>query len=120
MNKEQQLQRTKRFAFNVIKLTAKLSEFRIARIIGDQLLRSGTSVGANYRAACRAKSSKDFINKMKIVEEEADETLYWLELLEQANLISQDELLPIKTEANELLAIFVAALKSAKRNLGIY
>ena len=92
-----------------------LSENRIGRIIGNQLLRSGTSVGANYRAACCSKSARDFINKLKIVEEEADETTYWLELLEESGLKSSEDLKQIKSEAHELISIFVAAIKTTKK-----
>lgn len=82
-------ERTKMFALEIIRLTEKLPKNRIADVLSRQFLRSGTSVGANYRAACRARSRADFISKMGIVEEEADETLYWLELLLGARLISQ-------------------------------
>ena len=85
------LARTKIFALNIIKLAESLSDSRTGRIFGNQLLRSGTLVGANYRAACCSKSAKDFINKLKIVEEETDETIYWLELLEEAGLRSKDD-----------------------------
>ena len=78
--------------------------------------RSGTSVAANYRVACRAKSPADFIAKMGIVEEEADETLFWLELLEESELVTAGKLTAIKQEANELIAITVASIKTARRN----
>jgi four helix bundle protein len=79
-------------------------------------VRSGTSVAANYRAACRARSTADFIAKMGIVEEEADETLFWLELLEESELVSATKLTAIKQEANELIAITIASIKTARRN----
>lgn len=107
--------RTKLFALRIIRLVEALPQLRTAEIIGRQLLRCGTSVGANYRAACRAKSSADFISKMTIVEEEADECLYWLELLEEAEIVKPHLLAPLKSEANELVAITVASIKTAKR-----
>jgi four helix bundle protein len=79
-------------------------------------VRSGTSVAANYRAACRARSTADFIAKMGIVEEEGDETLFWLELLEESELVSATKLAAIKQEANELIAITIASIKTARRN----
>ena len=85
MNREEMKRRTKQFALRVIRLVESLPRGRTADVIGKQLLRSGTSVGANYRSACRAKSPADFISKMGIVEEEADESLYWMELLIVSN-----------------------------------
>jgi len=86
------------------------------RALAAQIVRSGTSVAANYRAACRAKSIADFIAKMGIVEEEADETLFWLELLEESELVPAAKLTAITQEANELIAITVASIKTARRN----
>ena len=88
----------------------------VGRALASQVVRSGTSVAANYRAACRAKSTADFIAKMGIVEEEADETLFWLELLEESELVQAAKLTAIKQEANELIAITVASIKTARRN----
>ncbi len=85
-------------------------------MIGKQLLRCGTSVGANYRAACRAKSPADFIAKMGIVEEEADEVVYWIELLVESNLINEHRVADLLDEANQLTAIVVSSIKSAKAN----
>lgn len=85
--------------------------------IGKQIVRSATSVGANYRAACRAKSNADFIYKLKIVEEEADETLYWLELLEETNLIEKTSIIHLKSEVNEILSIVVASIKTMKSKI---
>jgi four helix bundle protein len=82
-------QRTKKFALRVIRLVDSLPNRRSARVMGDQLLRSGTSVGANYRAACRARSRKEFCSKLGIVEEEADESAYWMELLIESNTVRQ-------------------------------
>jgi four helix bundle protein len=89
-----------------------------ARVLGRQLLRSATSVAANYRAACRAKSDADFIHKLGTVVEEADESLLWLELLEQASLCPSPVVAPIKSEADELLRILKTSLNTAKRNAG--
>ncbi|MGB5062063.1 MAG: four helix bundle protein, partial [Candidatus Promineifilaceae bacterium] len=107
-------QRTKEFSLRVIRLTEALPNTRTADVIGRQLLRSGTSVGANYRAASRAKSPADFIAKMGIVEEEADESLFWMELLVEANLLPQEKLVALMQEANELVAITVASINTAK------
>ena len=114
MDSSQLKDRTKKFALRIITLVESLPENKITRVIGNQILRSGTSVGANYRAACRAKSTPDFINKLKIVEEEADETLYWLELLVEAKIVKEDRLLELMKENNELIAIFVSTIKSTK------
>ncbi len=107
--------RTRKFALRVIKLVESLPNTRTADVIGKQLLRSGTSVGANYRAACRAKSNADFISKMGTVEEETDESLYWMELLIDGNLVTAKRLSALMTEGNELLAITVASIKTAKK-----
>lgn len=109
-------QRTKSFALRVIVLVDSLPTGKTAEVIGRQLLRSGTSVGANYRAACRAKSVADFIAKMGIVEEEADECIYWMELLADARILPMDKLKPLIAEADELVAITVASIKTAKEN----
>ena len=106
--------RTKEFAKRVIGLCRQLPETRDGRLIGNQLFRSGTSVGANYRAACRGRSKADFIAKLGIVLEEADESLYWLEILAETRIIKADLLTPLISETNELVAIFVASLNTAK------
>ena len=100
----------------IINLVEALPKQRTAEVISRQLLRSGTSVGANYRAACRAKSPSDFIAKMGIVEEETDETIYWLELLVTSGLIQESDIKDLTDEANQLLAITVSSIKTAKRN----
>ena len=110
--------RTKAFSLRVIRLVESLPAGRTADVIGKQLLRSGTSVGANYRASCRAKSPADFIAKMGIVEEEADESIFWMELLIEAGLVRQELLADLLKEADELVAIVVASIKTAKRNKG--
>ena len=96
-------------------LYEEISKTKKGEILGNQLLRSGTSVGANYRAACRAKSNADFIYKIQIVEEEADESVYWLELISESNIIRKNRLGSILKEANELTAIFTSSGKTAKQ-----
>ena len=115
MDKEAMKQRTKQFALRVIRLVESLPTGRTAEVIGRQLLRSGTSVGANYRAACRAKSTADFISKMGTVEEEADESLFWMELLVEAGTVPAKRLEALMQENDELLAIVVASINTAKR-----
>lgn len=109
-------QRTKQFALRVIRLVESLPRGRTADVIGRQLLRSGTSVGANYRSACRARSAADFQSKMGIVEEEANESAYWMELLVDAGLVKPNRLEILLAEANELTAITVASIKTSRRN----
>jgi four helix bundle protein len=108
--------RTKKFALDVIRLCIRLPQKQKFWIIQRQLMRSATSVGANYRSACRAKSKPDFIAKLSIVEEEADESVYWLELLEELEMSQDKELQRLKDEANQLVAIVVASKKTARRN----
>jgi four helix bundle protein len=108
-------QRTRGFALAVIKLVESLSKDQTSRVLGKQLLRCGTSVGANYRSACRAKSARDVISKMGTVEEEADECGYWLELLIDAEKISEIEAEPLRREANELVAIAVSSIHTARK-----
>lgn len=115
MNAEELKKRTKEFALSVIRFVSNLPNKREANIIAHQLLRSATSVGANYRAACRARSKDEFIAKIGIVEEEADESLYWLEILSESRLASGGELDKLIKEADELTAIFVTSRKSAKK-----
>jgi four helix bundle protein len=107
-------ERTKRFALDVIRLCAALPVKAEFRVIGNQLLRAGTSVGANYRAACRSKSKADFINKLSIVEEAADESEYWLELVENLSTTNRAELSRLKSEASQLVAIMVQSKKTAR------
>jgi four helix bundle protein len=114
MNKDDLRIRTKRFALGVIVLVESLPKGKTAEVLGKQLLRSGTSIGANYRSACRAKSTADFIYKMGIVEEEADETIYWMELLVAAGLKKLDDIRELLDEANQLLAMTIASIKTAK------
>ena len=114
MTAEELKARTKSFALRVIKLVDAMPRSLAAQVIGKQLLRSATSVGANYRAACRAQSHAEFAAKLSIVVEEADETVYWLELLRESRLLKPERLAKILKEANELVAIAVASRKTAK------
>jgi four helix bundle protein len=114
MTRDEMKNRTKVYANRAVKLCSALPENWIARTLGKQLLRSGTSVGANYRAVCRAKSNPDFINKLRIVEEECDESLFWMELLVDNNLVKAGRLDELMKEADELLAIVVSSAKTAR------
>ena len=106
--------RTKQFALAVIRLCRIVPRTEESRIICRQMLRSATSVAANYRAVCRARSSADFVSKLGIVLEEADETLFWVELLSDCGLVPHDKSKFLLQEANELVSIFVASLRTAK------
>lgn len=115
--KHQNLQdRTKRFALNVIRLCERLPRDDTSRVLGRQLLRSGSSVGANYRAVCRARSKADFISKLGVVLEEVDESAFWIELLIDAGKTTSDEASGLLREANELVAIFTSSIKTARGN----
>jgi four helix bundle protein len=111
------LDRTKQFALATIKFCEALPKDETGRILSRQLLRSGTSVGANYRAAHRAKSKADFISKMGTVLEEADESVYWIELLSDAGKVNLIMSAPLRQEADELVAIAISSIKTARRNL---
>jgi four helix bundle protein len=115
MEKKSLKERTKQFALKVIKIVEMLPKGRTADILSRQLMSAGTSVGANYRAACRARSTADFISKMGIVEEEADESIYWMELLIESDLIGKDDLLHLFDEADQILAITVSSIKTARK-----
>ena len=106
--------RTKHFALRILKLFRSLPKTEEARILGRQLLRSGTSIGANYRAACRARSRAEFIAKPGVVLEEADETVFWLELIRDGEIFPQQKLNDLVSEANELVSIFVTSVRTAK------
>jgi four helix bundle protein len=108
--------RMKKFAIRVIKAFARLPRDEAERIIGKQFLRSGTSLAANYRAACRARSPADFVSKISVVSEEADETLFWLELVVESELVTIKLVKALMDECEELLKIFAASLATAKRN----
>jgi four helix bundle protein len=107
--------RTKPFAIRIIRMLRALPKTDEARVISRQLLRAATSVAANYRAVCRARSTADFVAKMGLVVEEADETVFWLELLADAGIIQKARLEQLEREANELLAIFAASQRTVKR-----
>lgn len=115
VNSETLKERTKQFALRTIRLCRVVPRTEESRIITRQLLRSATSVAANYRAVCRARSTADFISKLGIVLEEADETLFWLELLSDAKIASTNEIAAAIREANELVSIFVASLRTVKK-----
>ena len=117
LDQAKQLQdRTKTFAVRIIKAFARLPKDEAVRVIGRQFLRPGTSLAANYRAACRARSAADFISKISVVVEETDETLFWFELLVEAELDKKNLVEPLMKECPELLKIFSASLATAKRN----
>ena len=115
MNEQQMKTRTKEFAKEIIKLCRKLPDNREGRLIGNQIFRSGTSVAANYRAACRARSTADFISKLSIVEEEADETLFWLELIEEMKILDRSLIESLMQESDEIIAIIVSYIKTARK-----
>jgi len=115
MDEEDLKRRTKQFALRVIRLIEALPRTRTAQVVGDQLLRSATSVAANYRAACRARSQADFVHKLGIVEEEADESLFWLEMVVETDLMPAARVQELIQKADELTAIFVASRKTAKK-----
>jgi four helix bundle protein len=114
MSPEEFKRRTKLLAVRVIRLVSVLPDNSVGQVMDKQLLRSASSIGANYRAASRAKSPADMVNKLKIVEEEADETLYWLELLIEAEVMSEARLADLITETNEILAMTVASIKTLR------
>lgn len=117
MTPEELKARTKQFALRVIRLVAALPKSIEGRAVANQLVRYGTSVAANYRAACRARSKNEFVAKMGVVLEEADETQLWLELIIDGKLLAADRVQPLLEEASELVAIFVTSRKSAASNL---
>lgn len=115
MSKQEEFkQRTKAFGLRVVKLVQSLCDDRIGRVLGNQLLRSGTSDGANYRAACRARSAAEFRAKLGICEEECDESMYWIELLVDSELIRAELVEPLLAEANELLSMIVASINTSR------
>ena len=118
MTREEMKKRTKTCANRVVKVCSALPGNWVAQTLGKQLLRCGTSVGANYRAVCRAKSNSDFINKLRIVEEECDESLFWMESLVDNNLVKALRLRDLMNEADEILAIVVSSAKTARTSRG--
>jgi four helix bundle protein len=118
MNANDLKARTKKFALRVMRCSAALPNKPVAWVVGKQLVRSGTSVGANYRAACRARSTKEFVAKLSIVIEEADESCYWLELIIESKLVKPKLIEPLLDEANQITAIMVASRKTANSDRG--
>ena len=116
MSTEQFRKRTFQFGIRIVRLTQALPKTDVGRVNGNQLLRSGTAVGANYRAAARARSRAEFIAKMGIVEEECDESLYWLEMLAELELVNANRLTELQREADEILSIVIASIRTARSN----
>ena len=116
MDEQELKERTKQFSLRVMKLVGALPKTIVGRAIGNQLVRSGTSVGANYRAACRGRSKAEFIAKLGTVEEEADESAFWMELIVEDGLMAPDLVTDLHHEAEELTAIMVASKKTARQN----
>ena len=114
MNREDFKKRTKRYALEVIRLVESVPEDRVSRVLGSQLLRSGTSVGANYRSSIRAKSRADFISKMSIVEEECDESLYWIELLIESGKVEAGRVADLMAEGDAIISVVVASIRTAR------
>jgi four helix bundle protein len=108
--------RTKQFALRVVRLFAALPNSTLAQVLGKQHLRSGTSVGAQYREALHSRSTAEFVSKLQSAQQELEETCYWLELLVESSLISERRLQPLQHEANELLAILIASVKTAQKH----
>ena len=117
MTPEEMKQRTKAFALRIIRLIQSLPKGDVADVIGRQLLKSGTSVGANYRASCRSRSDGDFLARMGVVEEEADESLYWMELMTEVKLVKEAQLANLMKEADEILSIVVASINTVRARL---
>ena len=114
MNEQDFKDRTKQFGLHVIRLLDDLPSQRTTDVLARQLLRAATSIGANYRAACRGRSTADVIAKLDIVEEETDEALYWLEVLVEAGLVAQSKAVGLIAEADELLSMTVASIKTLR------
>ena len=114
MNQNEMKERTKKFALRIIKLVEALPNTKVSVVLGNQLLRSGTSIGANYRAVCRAKSTADFISKLSIVEEEADESIFWIELLVESDQVKSKLVEGLIDECNQILSIVVSSIKTSK------
>jgi len=119
MNETDLKDRTKKFALRILKLVAALPKTIERRAVSNQLVRAGTSVGANYRAACRGRSKAEFVAKLGIVEEEADESAYWMELIMEGGFLSRKRVEVSWQEANQIVAIMTASRKSAARSLVI-
>jgi len=117
MDAEELKKRTKQLGLRIIKLIELLPSSKAANVIGNQLLRSGTSVGANYRSACRARSKPDFISKASISIEEADESLYWMEMLVEAEIMPKEKLAVLMKETDEIVATLTASVKTARASI---
>jgi four helix bundle protein len=117
MNSEELSARLKKFAIRILKFADNLPNTTSGRAISNQIIRSGTSPGANYRAACLGKSDKDFVNKLKMVEEELDETLYWLELIEESGSIKKNLIVDLTNENQELLKIIISTINTMKHKM---
>ena len=117
MTADELKKRTKQFGLRCIKVVESLPNTKTADVLGRQLLRSATSVGANYRSACRGRSKPDFISKVGIAIEEADESLYWLEIITESGLLPDKQLSELMKEGDEIVAILTASSQTAKRNL---
>lgn len=117
MNREELQKRTKEYALRIIKLIKSLPNTIEGRTIGNQLIRSGTAVGANYRAVCRARSNAEFIAKLGIVIEEADESIFWLEIIIESKLLKKELVEPLLKETKEILAIMIASSNTARKNI---
>ena len=115
MESEELRKRTKEFAKNIIQLCRNLPNNREGRLIGNQLFRSGTSVAANYRAACRGRSKAEFVSKLAIVEEEADETMFWLELIQEMSISKEPFVDDLIKESDEIVAIMVSSIRTTKK-----
>lgn len=116
MDSETLKRRTQQFALRVVRAVEALPNGRASNVIGNQLLRSATSVAANYRAACRAKSTADFVSKLGTVEEEADESMFWMELLQESGFANGKDIEELMDEADQLVAIAVSSINTARRN----
>jgi four helix bundle protein len=116
VDKAELLDRTKAFGLRVLKLVDRLPRTTSGRAIGNQLIRSGTSIGANYRAACRSRSRAEFASKIGVVAEEADETVYWLQLIRDGDLLSTQQVAALLKEADELTAIFTAGRRTSSKD----
>ena len=108
------LERTKSFALRIIRLCRSIPEGHVEQMSASQLMRCGTSVGANYRAACRARSAAEFRSKLGIVEEETDESIYWMELIIESGIIPEERLCALREEANEFLSMVVASIRTRR------
>ena len=108
--------RTKQLSLRVLNLCRSLPNGRVENMIANQLMRYGTSVGANYRPACRARSPADFRAKLGIVEEEADEAVYWMELIGDCQIVKRERLIPLRQEAEQILAMVVPSINTSRRN----